>query len=104
MPQARVETWRVAQAIRCARIHGVSQPSPHEARAHAPSSWRYWTRLPRAGHVGIYDRSWYGRVWSSRVRRVCQPCRVEPRLRRNKRIRTPAGSMGRHPAEILGCG
>ena len=32
-----------------------------------PHLWRYWTRLPKAGHVGIYDRSWYGRVLVERV-------------------------------------
>jgi polyphosphate kinase 2 (PPK2 family) len=29
--------------------------------------WRFWRRLPRAGKVAIFDRSWYGRVLVERV-------------------------------------
>ena len=38
-----------------------------------PHLWRYWTRLPKAGHVGIYDRSWYGRVLVERVEGLAKP-------------------------------
>ncbi|ERT06148.1 AMP phosphotransferase [Lyngbya aestuarii BL J] len=29
--------------------------------------WRFWRRLPSAGKIGIFDRSWYGRVLVERV-------------------------------------
>ncbi|GHV26764.1 polyphosphate:AMP phosphotransferase [Synergistales bacterium] len=29
--------------------------------------WRFWNVFPKAGHIGIYDRSWYGRVMVERV-------------------------------------
>ena len=29
--------------------------------------WRFWDAFPKAGHIGIYDRSWYGRVLVERV-------------------------------------
>lgn len=29
--------------------------------------WRFWRSLPRAGHIGIFDRSYYGRVLVERV-------------------------------------
>lgn len=29
--------------------------------------WRFWSRLPRAGYMTIFDRSWYGRVLVERV-------------------------------------
>jgi AMP-polyphosphate phosphotransferase len=29
--------------------------------------WRFWRRLPLAGTIGIFDRSWYGRVLVERV-------------------------------------
>jgi polyphosphate:AMP phosphotransferase len=29
--------------------------------------WRFWRRLSRAGHITIFDRSWYGRVLVERV-------------------------------------
>lgn len=33
--------------------------------------WRFWTTFPKAGHVAIYDRSWYGRVLVERVEGFC---------------------------------
>ncbi len=33
--------------------------------------WRFYTRLPKAGHVTIFDRSWYGRVLVERVEGYC---------------------------------
>ncbi len=29
--------------------------------------WRFWRRLPTAGTIGIFDRSWYGRVLVERI-------------------------------------
>ena len=29
--------------------------------------WRFWKQLPKAGHISIFDRSWYGRVLVERV-------------------------------------
>lgn len=29
--------------------------------------WRFWKDLPKTGHIGIRDRSWYGRVMVERV-------------------------------------
>jgi len=33
--------------------------------------WRFWLALPRAGHLGIFDRSYYGRVLVERVEGFC---------------------------------
>jgi polyphosphate kinase 2 (PPK2 family) len=33
--------------------------------------WRFWTKMPKAGHVAIFDRSWYGRVMVERVEGFC---------------------------------
>jgi polyphosphate kinase 2 (PPK2 family) len=33
--------------------------------------WRFWRVLPRAGHLGIFDRSYYGRVLVERVEGFC---------------------------------
>ena len=33
--------------------------------------WRFWRCLPRAGHLGIFDRSYYGRVLVERVEGFC---------------------------------
>lgn len=29
--------------------------------------WRFWTQIPKAGHIAIFDRSWYGRVMVERI-------------------------------------
>lgn len=33
--------------------------------------WRFWKHLPKAGHIGIFDRSWYGRVMVERIEGFC---------------------------------
>ena len=40
--------------------------------------WRFWRVLPRAGHLGVFDRSYYGRVLVERVEGFCS----EPEWRR----------------------
>ena len=47
------------------RVMSVAAPTDEE-KAH-PYLWRFWRDLPAAGRVGIYDRSWYGRVLVERV-------------------------------------
>ena len=58
---------RVAQALD-ARVYSIfTSAAPTAEELKHPYLWRYWIRLPKAGHVGIYDRSWYGRVLVERV-------------------------------------
>lgn len=33
--------------------------------------WRFWVPFPKAGHIAIFDRSWYGRVMVERVEKFC---------------------------------
>ena len=33
--------------------------------------WRFWMGMPKAGHITIFDRSWYGRVMVERVEGFC---------------------------------
>jgi polyphosphate kinase 2 (PPK2 family) len=33
--------------------------------------WRFWRNMPRAGHLAIFDRSYYGRVLVERVEGFC---------------------------------
>ena len=58
---------RVAQAIDARSYQIFPSPAPTKPELAHPHLWRYWTRLPKAGHVGIYDRSWYGRVLVERI-------------------------------------
>lgn len=64
---------RIAQAIDPRAYTIFPSPAPTKIELAHPHLWRYWTRLPRAGHVGIYDRSWYGRVLVERVEGFASP-------------------------------
>lgn len=44
-------------------------PPNDEERAHH-YLWRFWRRIPPAGQVALFDRSWYGRVLVERVERI----------------------------------
>jgi AMP-polyphosphate phosphotransferase len=33
--------------------------------------WRFWQQMPKAGHITIFDRTWYGRVLVERVEGFC---------------------------------
>ncbi len=58
---------RVAQALDARSYTIFPSPAPTKPELLHPHLWRYWTRLPKAGQVGIYHRSWYGRVLVERV-------------------------------------
>lgn len=46
-------------------VHPISAPQPHELRYHYLQ--RFWRKLPQHGQIGIFDRSWYGRVLVERL-------------------------------------
>ncbi len=45
--------------------------SPNDVEKLHHYLWRFWSRLPKAGHLTIFDRSWYGRVLVERVEGYC---------------------------------
>ncbi|GGB60978.1 polyphosphate:AMP phosphotransferase [Roseibium aquae] len=47
------------------KVHPISAPSDEEKAR--PYLWRFWRRIPRRGHIAIFDRSWYERVLVERV-------------------------------------
>lgn len=34
--------------------------------------WRFWNNVPKAGHIAIFDRTWYGRVMVERIEGFCE--------------------------------
>ncbi|MFR1832696.1 MAG: polyphosphate:AMP phosphotransferase [Lachnospiraceae bacterium] len=34
--------------------------------------WRFWNNVPKAGHIAIFDRTWYGRVMVERIEGFCR--------------------------------
>ena len=51
------------------QVHPIASPEPHEKNRHF--LWRFWTRLPKDGHIAIFDRTWYGRVMVERIEGFC---------------------------------
>ncbi len=45
--------------------------APHDIEKAHHYLWRFWLEMPKAGHVTIFDRSWYGRVLVERVEGFC---------------------------------
>jgi polyphosphate kinase 2 (PPK2 family) len=43
----------------------IAAPTAEEKERHF--LWRFWRRLPGAGEIAVFDRSWYGRVLVERV-------------------------------------
>lgn len=50
-------------------VHPIASPEPHEKARHY--LWRFWNRLPKTGHIVIFDRTWYGRVMVERLEGFC---------------------------------
>ncbi len=47
----------------------VGPPTREESAHHY--LWRFWRDIPKAGHIAIFDRSWYGRVLVERIEGFC---------------------------------
>jgi polyphosphate:AMP phosphotransferase len=45
--------------------------APNEVEKSHHYLWRFWSDFPKAGHITIFDRSWYGRVMVERVEGFC---------------------------------
>jgi polyphosphate:AMP phosphotransferase len=51
-------------------VISVTAPNDYEKQHHY--LWRFIRHYPKAGHVAIFDRSWYGRVLVERVEGFCR--------------------------------
>jgi polyphosphate:AMP phosphotransferase len=47
----------------------ISAPSDIEKAHHY--LWRFWNVMPKAGHITVFDRTWYGRVLVERIEGFC---------------------------------
>lgn len=50
---------------RAFQVWPIRAPTAAEKARHF--LWRFWSRLPAAGEIAVFDRSWYGRVLVERV-------------------------------------
>ncbi len=58
---------RLTKPLDAARYRVIPIAAPNEEERAQHYLWRFWRRLPRAGHWTIFDRSWYGRVLVERL-------------------------------------
>ncbi|NOZ22589.1 MAG: phosphate--AMP phosphotransferase [Planctomycetes bacterium] len=47
----------------------IAAPTTEEKAHHY--LWRFWKHIPKAGHIVIFDRTWYGRLLVERVEGFC---------------------------------
>jgi polyphosphate kinase 2 (PPK2 family) len=50
-------------------VYSIAAPQGEDASRHY--LYRFWRRLPEAGQIAIFDRSWYGRVMVERIEGFC---------------------------------
>ena len=50
-------------------VYPIAAPKGDDATHHY--LWRFWRRMPEAGQIAIFDRSWYGRVMVERIENFC---------------------------------
>jgi len=51
------------------QVNPTCAPNDIEKKHHY--LWRFWNRVPKAGHIAIFDRTWYGRVMVERIEGFC---------------------------------
>jgi polyphosphate:AMP phosphotransferase len=57
----------------------IGSPLPPEKNRHF--LWRFWRKLPKTGHITIFDRTWYGRVMVEAVEHLTDPHRIDQAYR-----------------------
>lgn len=65
--------------------HALNPRGYHVARIKKPSDedkdhthlWRFANHLPSAGHISIFDRTWYGRMMVEPIEGFCDICQYE---------------------------
>ncbi len=62
---------RITAALDARQFDIVPIAAPTEEERAQPYLWRFWRHLPRHGKLGVFDRSWYGRVLVERVEGYC---------------------------------
>ena len=51
------------------QVNPTASPNDIEKRHHY--LWRFYRDMPKAGHIAIFDRTWYGRVMVERIEGFC---------------------------------
>ena len=62
---------RVSKALDPRGYEVVPVAAPSREEAERNYLWRFWRKLPKDGHIAIFDRTWYGRVMVERIEGFC---------------------------------
>ena len=73
-------------------VSSFSAPRGEEKTHHY--LWRFWRALPRAGHLGIFDRSYYGRILVERVEGFCAEAEWKRAYREINEFESHQASLG----------
>lgn len=46
-------------------VHSIGRPTEEEAER--PFMWRFWMKIPPAGHISVFARSWYSRMLAEKL-------------------------------------
>ncbi|MCM1244904.1 MAG: polyphosphate:AMP phosphotransferase [Roseburia sp.] len=58
---------RLTQAMDPRGYEVVPVAAPNDIEKAHHYLWRFWEKIPKAGHMAIFDRTWYGRVLVERI-------------------------------------
>lgn len=78
------------------RVNPTSSPNDIEKAHHY--LWRFWNRMPKDGHIAIFDRTWYGRVMVERIEGFCSTAEWE---RAYREINDMEKQLADHGAIVL---
>ena len=62
---------RLTQAMDPRGYEVIPIAAPNDLEKAHHYLWRFWMEFPKAGHIAIFDRSWYGRVLVERIEEFC---------------------------------
>lgn len=62
---------RLTQAMDPRGYEVIPTAAPNDIEKVHHYLWRFWQNVPKAGHVALFDRTWYGRVMVERIEGFC---------------------------------
>ena len=62
---------RLTQALDPRGFVVIPTASPNDLERKHHYLWRFWCKMPKKGHIAIFDRTWYGRVMVERIEGFC---------------------------------
>ncbi len=95
---------RVTERLNPRACHVAALGVPTERERGQWYFQRYVERLPTAGEIVLFDRSWYNRAGVERVMGFCTEAEVRGVLPPGARARADAGALGDRARQVLARG